>query len=173
MSAALIKAAAAAGIELTLSDDRLVMKAKHKPLDDLRAEIRTDKAEIVARLQSGEIHLAWWPLPHPKITMEALFGLNRPLAQLRETWLAIVAERPLEVGPMAWEAARYDAALLFGGLGKKDRSPISGPLMISLRGMVASCGRSEVRRWSQSAKSWRRCLTVAFGQEEAYRSSKA
>jgi hypothetical protein len=33
------------------------MKAKHKPLDDLLAEIRTDKAEIVARLQSGEIHL--------------------------------------------------------------------------------------------------------------------
>ncbi len=59
MSAALIKAAAAAGIELTLSDDRLVMKAKHKPLDDLLAEIRTDKAEIVARLQSGKIHLAW------------------------------------------------------------------------------------------------------------------
>jgi hypothetical protein len=61
MSAALIKAAAAAGIELTLSDDRLVMKVKHKPLDDLLAEIKTDKAEIVARLQSGKIHLAWWP----------------------------------------------------------------------------------------------------------------
>ena len=60
MRAALIKAAAA-GIELTLSDDRLVMKVKHKPLDDLLAEIKTDKAEIVARLQSGKIHLAWWP----------------------------------------------------------------------------------------------------------------
>jgi hypothetical protein len=37
------------------------MKVKHKPLDDLLAEIKTDKAEIVARLQSGKIHLAWWP----------------------------------------------------------------------------------------------------------------
>ena len=122
MSAALIKAAAAVGIELTLSDDRLVMKAKHKPLDDLLAEIKTHKAKIVARLQSGEIHLAWWPLPHPKITMEAPFGLDRPPAQLREAWLAIVAERPLEVGPMAWEAAMYDAALLFGDWGKRIES---------------------------------------------------
>jgi len=42
-----------------------VMKVKHKPLRRLLAEIKTDKPKIVARLQSGKIHLAWWPVNRP------------------------------------------------------------------------------------------------------------
>jgi hypothetical protein len=58
MSASIIKAAAAASVELTLNDDKLVMKASAKPPDDLLAEIKAYKAEIVAHLQSAERFVA-------------------------------------------------------------------------------------------------------------------
>lgn len=59
MSAAeLIKEAAVSGVELTLNGDKLVMKASVKPPDDLLAEIRVHKAEIVAHLKSAEKFVA-------------------------------------------------------------------------------------------------------------------
>jgi len=65
MSAAIIKAAAAAGVELTLNGDKLIMKASAKPSDELLAEIKAHKAEIVAHLQSAERFVAavqqLWP----------------------------------------------------------------------------------------------------------------
>jgi len=80
------------------------------------------KAVIVAALQSAEIHPAWWPAPHPRITAEEPFGLDRPPAQLRVAWFAITAQWPPEVTPAAWEAAMYDTAGLFGNWGKRIES---------------------------------------------------
>jgi hypothetical protein len=124
MSAALIQAAAAAGVQLTLNGDKLVMKAKHKPPSDLLAEIKAHKPEIVAALQSAEdqsrckIHPAWWPLPHPRVILEPPFGLDRPPAQLRAAWIAVCLERPPDIDALVWEVAMFNTALLFGDWGR-------------------------------------------------------
>jgi hypothetical protein len=60
---------------------------------------------------------AWWPKPYPDIRREPPFGSDDVPARFRSAWQALLAQCPPAVRPFVWEAAIYDAALLFSDFG--------------------------------------------------------
>jgi hypothetical protein len=111
-AAALIRKAREAGLSLAVTETGNVRVKGPRTLAERWApEIVANKQEIIAELSSQ----TWL---EPRIRCEPPFGCDHVPARYRHAWDALLSQCPPAVTPIVWQAAIFDAALLFGDFGK-------------------------------------------------------
>jgi hypothetical protein len=161
-----IDAAASAGIRIAVDGGDLVLEADGSIPDAIVADFKQHKPEILGLLRSAPPPVApsWWPKPHPAIRRELPFGSDNVPARYEAAWQALLPQCPPGVTPFVWEAAIYDAALLFGDFGSLldhyrwvpgDLFDLPGGLVWFIKGSpVVAIGRSMAQ--TQDGRIWRK-----------------
>jgi hypothetical protein len=161
-----IGAAASAGIRIAVDGGDLVLEADGSIPDGTVAVLKQHKVEILNLLRSAPPSGApsWWPKPYPAIRRELPFGSDGVPARYSAAWQAVLARCPPSVTPFVWEAAIYDAALLFGDFGSLldeyrwtpgDLFDVPGGLNWFIKGSpVVAIGRSMAQ--CQDGRIWKR-----------------
>jgi hypothetical protein len=118
----MIDIAAAAGIRLAVEGEKLIAEYHGEIPATIVADLKRHKAEILSLLRTPAKPPpdapSWWPKKHPAIRREPPFGLDHVPSRFQAAWEALLAQCPPSVAPFVWEAAIYDAALLFGDFGQ-------------------------------------------------------
>jgi hypothetical protein len=115
------------------------------------------------------------PWPEPKITGTPPFGADHVPSRYEAAWQALLAGCPPRATPLFWQAAIFDAAILFGDFGKLideyhwtpgDLFDAPGGLIWFIHGSpVVAIGHSMAQ--CQDGRIWRR-VDVLDGREPAF-----
>jgi hypothetical protein len=114
-AAAIIQRALEDGLSLEVTErDTIKVIGPRVAANRWAPELVANKLAILAELrQTGAL-----PWPAPRIKREEPFGLDHVPERYQTACRSLLSQCPASVGPFVWEAAKHDAAILFGDFGR-------------------------------------------------------